>query len=220
MQVLIVEDERKLAEVERDYLTAAGYDVVIIGNGAEVEPWLIENTADLMVLDIMLPGKDGIALCKDIRKTSNLPIIMTTARVEEVDRLLGLDIGADDYLCKPFSPRELVSRVRAVLRRSDRQPPVDLDDTLVINPETFGVQYQAQAITLTFVEFRLLEELMRRPGVIFTRDRLMSSIYPDRRVVSDRTIDSHIKKLRKKLEGLAPDREFVWSVYGAGYKFE
>lgn len=220
MQVLIVEDERKLAEVERDYLTAAGYDVVIIGNGAEVEPWLMENTADIMVLDIMLPGKDGIALCKDIRKTSNLPIIMTTARVEEVDRLLGLDMGADDYLCKPFSPRELVSRVRAVLRRSDRQQPANIGDTLVINPETFGVQYQAQTITLTSVEFRLLEELMRRPGVIFTRDRLMSSIYPDRRVVSDRTIDSHIKKLRKKLEGLAPDREFVWSVYGAGYRFE
>lgn len=220
MKLLIVEDERKLAEVARDYLEAAGYEVTLLGNGAEVAPWLADNPVDLMVLDLMLPGKDGISICKTVRQTSQLPIIMTTARIEEVDRLLGLDLGADDYLCKPFSPRELVSRVRAVLRRSDPNRAAGSSDSLIINPDTLGVQFQGQHISLTAVEFRLLEELMKRPGVIFTRDRLMTAIYPDRRIVSDRTIDSHIKKLRKKLEILSTDREFVWSVYGAGYKYE
>ncbi len=218
MTILIVEDELKLATIERDYFQAAGYEVVILGDGDAVMPWLKDHSPALIVLDLMLPGTDGITLCRDIRRTSEVPIIMTTARIDEVDRLLGLELGADDYLCKPFSPRELVARVRAVLRRS--APQTVASKELVINPDTYQVRFETQYTELTSVEFRLLQELMRRPGVIHTRDHLMQTIYPDRRIVSDRTIDSHIKKLRKKLQTLSLEREFVRSVYGAGYKYE
>lgn len=218
MTILIVEDEPKLAAIERDYLMASGYEVAILGDGGLVMPWLTSHRADLIVLDLMLPGVDGITLCRDIRRTSEVPIIMTTARVDEVDRLLGLALGADDYLCKPFSPRELVARVRAVLRRS--QPAAIGSTELQVDPDTHQVRFDNQRIELTSVEFRLLQELMRRPGVIHTRDHLMQTIYSDRRIVSDRTIDSHIKKLRKKLQMLSQEREFVRSVYGAGYKYE
>jgi two-component system response regulator BaeR len=186
----------------------------------------------LILLDLMLPGTDGLSLCRQLRsgppEIAGTPIIMTTARVEEIDRLLGLELGADDYLCKPYSPRELVARVKAVLRRS-LAPRQGLEDEgsrgsvagpLELVPDKLRVRAEGREVTLTAVEFALLETLTRSPGRIYSRERLMDAIYPDQRIVSDRTIDSHVKKLRRRLDELLPGRELVHSVYGVGYRFE
>lgn len=220
--ILIVEDETKLAQVLRDYLQRDGYDTHLCHNGDAVLPWLSDHQPDLILLDLMLPGTDGLTLCREIRKTQSTPIIMTTARVEEIDRLLGLEMGADDYVCKPYSPREIVARVKAVLRRSQLNQGINTDTqpTLVLPESANEVRYGERKVELTAVEARLLAELMKHPGRIFSRDQLMDAIYPDRHLVSDRTIDSHIKNLRRKLHLLAPEEEFVRSVYGAGYKYE
>jgi len=220
--ILIVEDETKLAQVVRDYLHRDGYDTALIHNGDEALPWLSDHDPDLILLDLMLPGTDGLTICRELRKTSVTPIIMTTARVEEIDRLLGLELGADDYICKPYSPREVVARVKAVLRRTHlNQDPTPKQKTGLELPDNGNlIRYGDRQLELTAIEMRLLNVLMTHPGRIYSRDKLMDEIYPDRRLVSDRTIDSHIKNLRKKLTQLAPDQEFVRSVYGAGYKFE
>ena len=217
--ILIVEDEPKLAAVLRDYLLQAGFSVEILGDGVTVVPWVREHGPQLILLDLMLPGRDGMEICKELRSFSNVPIIMVTARVEEIDRLLGLELGADDYICKPFSPREIVARVKAVLRRvgpgaTVRSQGLELDES----------RYQAllhgRDLELTAVEFKLLSFLVANPGRIYSRNQLMDRIYTDQRTVSDRTIDSHIKKLRKKIADAAPDEELIRSVYGVGYKFE
>ncbi|HET8904833.1 MAG TPA: response regulator [Saccharospirillum sp.] len=218
--ILIVEDETKLATVLRDYLTRDGYEVSLLERGDAVLDWLARKTPDLILLDIMLPGTDGLDLCRAIRSQQQTPIIMTTARVEEIDRLLGLELGADDYICKPFSPREVVARVKAVLRRTRQNGEPDTKAKLQLADNSNRARYGDRDTELTAIEMRLLQLLMKHPGRIFTRDQLMDDIYPDRRLVSDRTIDSHIKNLRRKLATLAPDQEFVRSVYGAGYKFE
>ena len=166
----------------------------------------------------MLPGKDGLTLFREIRQTSNIPIIFITARVDEIDRLLGLELGADDYICKPFSPREVVARVKAVLRRLSPQPV--LDAILTLNENTYKVHYQEQDIELTAVEFQLFKVMYDRPGQIFSRQKLMDSIYNDHRIVSARTIDSHIKKLRKKFNQVNDKEDIIYSVYGVGYKYE
>lgn len=219
-RILIVEDEPKLANLEADYLQHAGFQTHCLSQGLEVVPWLKDNTVDLVLLDLMVPGKDGLDICRDIRSFSQVPIIIVTARIEEIDRLLGLEMGADDYICKPFSPREMVARVKAVLRRL--QPPTinSLEQALKLCPQSFKVQYAKQEIELTAVEFQLLYALYQQPGRIFSRSRLMDLIYQDQRIVSDRTIDSHIKKLRKKLAELIPDKEVIHSVYGAGYRYD
>lgn len=220
--ILIVEDEVKLAGVVRDYLHRDGFATELCQDGHSARSWLASNRADLILLDLMLPRIDGLTLCREIRKTRATPIIMTTARVEEIDRLLGLELGADDYICKPYSPREVVARVKAVLRRT---APVQASEaggeaTLSLHDNGNRVYYGEKACELTAVEMRLLQVLMNHPGRIYSRDQLMDAIYPDRRLVADRTIDSHIKNLRRKLNHLAGEREFVRSVYGAGYKFE
>lgn len=220
--ILIVEDETKLAEVVRDYLHRDGYQTQLCHRGDEVLPWLAEHKPDLILLDLMLPGTDGLTLCREIRKTLATPIIMTTARVEEIDRLLGLELGADDYVCKPYSPREVVARVKAVLRRTslNNGNETETGSHLDLPEHSNEARFGERKVELTALEARLLSELMRHPGRIFSRDQLMDAIYPDRRLVSDRTIDSHIKNLRRKLQLLAPDEDFVRSVYGAGYKYE
>jgi two-component system, OmpR family, response regulator BaeR len=217
--ILIVEDEATLAELEADYLQHAGYQTYIVSDGLQVMPWLERRSPDLIVLDIMLPGLDGLELCRRIRQTSEVPIIMLTARVEEIDRLLGLELGADDYLCKPFSPRELVARVKTILRRVKSLAPT-LNPSLQLDASRLQVSIADRHTELTTVEFQLLQVLSQQPGRIFSRNHLMDAIYPDQRIVSDRTIDSHIKKLRKKLDQISPDLEWVHSVYGAGYRFE
>lgn len=217
--ILIVEDEVKLATLLQDYLKQSGYEVTVIHNGLEVEPWLAEHQPSLILLDLMLPGKNGMEICKDIRKTSQLPVIMITAKVDEIDRLLGLELGADDYICKPFSPREVVARVRAVLRRSDGIDKPS-DRGLTLDVDTYKATINGNDLQLTAVEFQLLKVLSDQPGRIFTRSVLVDKIYSDGRVVSDRTIDSHIKKLRKKIAAQLPDQELIHSLYAVGYKFE
>jgi len=190
-------------------------------DGREVVAWVKANAPDLIILDLMLPGRDGLELCRDIRAFSSVPIIMATARAEEIDRLLGLELGADDYICKPYSPREVVARVKAVLRRphlADRGSRGEAG--LVLDEAGFRVRAAAGEVELTAVEFHLFATLYREPGRIFSRGQLMDRIYADQRIVSDRTIDSHIKKLRKKLAEVSPDAELIHSVYGAGYRYE
>lgn len=220
--ILIVEDEPKLARLEADYLQHSGFQTHCLDDGLAVIPWIKEHPVDLVLLDLMVPGKDGLEICRDIRSFSQVPIIMVTARIEEIDRLLGLEMGADDYICKPFSPREMVARVKAVLRR--QQPVVADNNTekqiLKLDPLRFSIQYDGHEIELTMVEFQLLQVLYQQPGRIFSREQLMDRIYPDQRIVSDRTIDSHIKKLRKKLTELIPEEEVIRSVYGAGYRYD
>ncbi len=217
--ILIVEDEHKLATLLADYLRQAGFLPVCLENGLEVVPWLQTHAADLMLLDLMLPGRDGMEICREVRRFSGLPIIMVTARIEEVDRLLGLELGADDYICKPFSPREVVARVKAVLRRftsEDKRGQTGLQ----LDGERYRGTLHGRDLDLTAVEFKLLQILAQHPGKLFSRQQLMDRMYQDQRVVSDRTIDSHIKKLRKKLHQAAPDEELIHSLYGVGYKFE
>jgi two-component system response regulator BaeR len=217
--ILIVEDEIRLSGLLADYLRAAGYDVHQIAEGPPVANWVHENAPVLILLDLMLPGRDGLEICREIRGFSQVPVIMTTARIEEIDRLLGLEIGADDYVCKPYSPREVVARVKAVLRRSTRSREPD-PGGLGLDASTLRVAAGDREIELTAVEFALLQTLHAAPGRIFSRDRLMDRIYADHRIVSDRTIDSHVKKLRRKLADLLPERELIHSVYGVGYRYE
>jgi two-component system, OmpR family, response regulator BaeR len=217
--ILIVEDEVKLSSVLQDYLVQSGFDVTCLHDGALVQPWLADHHTNLVLLDIMLPNKSGVDICKEIRKHSQLPVIMITAKVDEIDRLLGLELGADDYICKPFSPREVIARAKAVLRRSEgKDKPADRG--LVLDIDTYKATIHGADLHLTAVEFQLLKVLSDQPGRIFSRSVLVDKIYSDGRVVSDRTIDSHIKKLRKKISAQVPEEELIHSLYAVGYKFE
>ena len=216
--ILIVEDEVKIAKLLYDYCLESGFEAIMIHDGSEAMNWLRNHTARLVLLDLMLPGLDGLSICRELRKFSNLPVIMVTARVEEIDRLLGLELGADDYICKPFSPREVVARIKSILRRSENT--YENQAVLHLDESSLRVSYQQSIVELTTVEFKLLKTLTGQPGRIFSRDTLMSQIYTDNRIVSDRTVDSHIKKLRKKLVEIGLEETAVYSVYGAGYKYE
>ena len=216
-RILLVEDEPKLAAVLREYLQAADYDVRHIDNGLNALPAFHGERFDLVLLDLMLPGRDGLEICRELRAISQVPIIMVTARVDEIDRLLGLELGADDYICKPYSPREVVARVKAVLRR--------LGTTvhglgLVLDPQTYQATYNGHPLDLTAVEFRLLNALAAHPGTVLSRDQLMNHLYDDHRVVTDRTVDSHVRNLRRKLEQAAAGQELIRSIYGVGYCLE
>jgi two-component system, OmpR family, response regulator BaeR len=218
-RVLIVEDEVKLAGLLRDYLAQEGFEVTVLHRGDEVEPWVGAHDVDLVLLDLMLPGKNGLDVCKGLRASSDVAIVMVTARVEEIDRLLGLELGADDYICKPFSPREVVARVKAVLRRT-RRDERGVEGGLKLDEAGYRATIGGTDLNLTAVEFQLLKVLVEHPGRIYTRDQLMDAMYRDERVVADRTVDSHIKKIRRKISAVLPDRELVHSVYGLGYKYE
>jgi len=217
--ILIVEDEPKLSKLLSNYLKQAGYEPECLENGLEVLPLVRKNMPALILLDLMLPGRDGIDICKDIRTFSAVPIIMITARIEEIDRLLGLELGADDYICKPYSPREVVARVKAVLRRSTEQESSGASSKLELDEERLLAKLYGHELDLTVVEFKLLEFLSANSGRIYGRNQLMDHIYPDQRIVSDRTIDSHIKNLRKKISSVSPDTEVIHAVYGVGYKY-
>src|SRR4030066_45601 len=218
-KILVVEDEPRLAGVLRDYLEQAGYEAHCLGDGLAVVPWVREKAPDMFLLYLMLPGKDGMEICKEIRSFSPDPILMVTARVEGIARFLGLELGADDYICKPYSPREVVARVKAVLRRAGgQQSPAS--HGLFLDKDRYQATLRGVALPLTTVEFQLLHLLASNPGRIYSRSQLMDRIYSDQRVVSDRTIDSHVKKLRRKIEAAVPGEEGICSVYGVGYKFE
>ncbi len=220
--IFVVEDELKLAELLVDYLHAEGYQTTIITDGLKVLPLFKTSPPELVLLDIMLPGKDGISICREIRSQSDIPIIMTTARVDEIDRLLGLELGADDYICKPYSPREVIARVKAVLRRYQQYalPIASTSSALVLDQSRLSAVIDGKQLDLTAVEFQLLTILYNERGRIFTRNQLMEQMYSDYRIVSERTIDSHIKKLRKKFSDCHPDQQFIHSVYGVGYRYE
>jgi two-component system response regulator BaeR len=218
--ILIVEDEPKLAEVLSDYLDRAGYATHRLANGLLVAPWVREHAPALILLDLLLPGKDGLDVCRELRSFSRVPVIMVTARVEEIDRLLGLEIGADDYVCKPFSPRELVARVKAILRRVAAGPDSVAAAGFHLDEDRYLATLDGQALDLTPVEFRLLKTLLDPPGRVWSREQLLDRLYDDHRVVSDRTVDSHVKNLRRKLEAARPDAECIRSVYGVGYKLD
>lgn len=226
-RILIVEDEPKIARLVADYLAGSGFEPHHLDHGDSVLPWLEETRQAgegpaLVLLDLMLPGTDGLTLCREIRQRwPALPVIMLTARVEEVDRLLGLELGADDYICKPFSPREVVARVKAVLRRSQlASEPDAVGSDLVLDEDGWRALADGHDLGLTAVEFQLLKVMMHAPGRIFSRDQLMDHMYRDHRIVSERTVDSHVKKLRRKIAETWPEREVIRSVYGVGYKYQ
>jgi two-component system response regulator BaeR len=220
--VLIVEDEPKIARLLEDYLQQSHYETHWIDNGDTVDEWCKNNSPDIVLLDLMLPGKDGLAVCSELRAHSQVPIIMVTARVDEIDRLLGLELGADDYICKPFSPREVVARVKALLRRVEmiNANPAAAYRGLTIDDEKFSATIDGHALDLTPVEFRLLALLASQPGRVFSRDQLMNKIYLDGRVVSDRTVDSHVKNLRQKIHDTIGSDDLIRSIYGVGYKLD
>jgi len=221
-KVLIVEDDAKIADMLANYLQGNEFATAICTNGLDAVERVRQNPPALILLDLMLPGLDGIGVCTNIRNFSNVPIIMLTARVDEIDRLLGLETGADDYICKPFSPREVVARMKALLRRTVIQAA-----PLQAGPMGFKHQDALHQITwcgkplpLTQVEFRLLGLLLSRPGQVFGRARLLDVLHEDVRDVSDRAIDSHIKNIRRKLEQAGTGDSTIASVYGVGYRLD
>lgn len=217
--ILIVEDEQKIASLLSDYLEkTGGYQTHWVARGDEAVQAFEDTVPDLVLLDLMLPGMNGLDVCKAIRGKSQVPIIMITALVEEIDRLLGLELGADDYICKPFSPREVVARVKAVLRRSGALASEALPSGLQIDSKRHSASLDNHALKLSPVEFALLNHLAEHPGQVFSRDQLMNAIYSDYRVVSDRTIDTHVKNLRHKLADASPGADLIESVYGIGYR--
>jgi two-component system response regulator BaeR len=216
--ILIAEDEPKLAALLADYLKAAGFDTQWLADGSQVLPAIREKPPELLLLDLMLPGRDGLDICRELRTFSNLPVIMVTARVEEIDRLIGLELGADDYICKPFSPREVVARVKAILRRLQPEATPGDDRPLHIDEARYSATLDGQALELTPVEFRLLKAMAGGRGAILSREKLLDHLYEDHRVVNDRTVDTHVKNLRRKLEKVRPGDDVIRSIYGVGYR--
>jgi len=216
--ILIVEDEVSLAQVLSEYLSQSGFVTHVIIDGSLVMDWVKNNPVDLMILDLMLPGKNGLDIYRELRTFSDVPVVMATARVDEIDRLVGLELGADDYICKPYSPREVVVRVKNILRRSTDEVKAD-DRVLSINENTMQVLVKGKEVSLTRAEFRLLSHFHQHKEQVFSREQLMSQIYSDNRVVTDRTIDSHIKNLRRKIQNVDAEVDCIQSIYGVGYKF-
>ncbi len=223
-EILIVEDEEKIAQILVDYLKRDGFNATVLLDGKGAVEAISDGKHALVILDLMLPGKDGLTICKEVRQFSNVPIIMVTARVDEIDRLVGLEIGADDYVCKPFLPREVVARVKSILRRVQHVAESSSDALryrgITVFADRFLCRVEGKDLELTPVEFRLLQTMMAHPGRVYSRESLMDASYPDRRIVSDRTVDSHIKNLRRKLSDAMDDAELIHSIYGVGYKLE
>jgi len=220
--ILIVEDEQKIAKLIGDYLEMAGFKTSRLERGDKVIPFIKRDRPDLILLDIMLPGMEGTDVCREIRKLANIPIIMITARVDEIDRLLGLELGADDYICKPFSPREVVARVKAVLRRAFPKPDAKQRlnaGPLTLEEDTHQVLIDDYNLNLTPSEFGLLSVFMSYPNRVFSRSELLDKVQGYQFEGYDRTIDSHVKNLRKKIAAKIPDMEIISTVYGVGYKF-
>jgi len=218
-KVLIVEDDKKIADLLNDYLTMSGFNVSVLNRGDGVVAEIKKNVPDLIILDIMLPGKDGITLCTEIRSFSKVPIMFCSAKIEEIDRVLGLEIGADDYICKPFSPREVVVRVKAVLRRlADNQDERMLViGPIIIKQDSHNAAIFGKQLNLTPNEFELLKILTIYPHKVFNRSDLMSNFKRYDPKCNIRTIDSHMKNLRKKIEEVSPGANVIRTVYGTGY---
>lgn len=221
-KILVVDDEPKIIQLTQDYLENAGFSVLSAGNGERALTVIQVEKPDLVVLDLGLPGMDGLDVCRSIRKTSNLPIIMLTARDEETDKLIGLELGADDYITKPFSPKELVARVRSVLRRSElaqeEREVIRVGDVTLDLPR-MRVIVGGEEIELTATEFQLLQTLASQPGRIFTRAQLLNAVHGVAIESYERAIDAHIKNIRRKLEPVPREPRYIQTVYGVGYRF-
>ncbi len=220
--ILIVDDEPKIAKLAKDYLENSGFKVLVCGNGLDALSIFRQQKPDLMVLDLMLPGMDGLDVCRTIRREAAIPIIMLTARSEEIDRLIGLELGADDYIVKPFSPKELVARVRAVMRRINGD--VKLSDVLRIGEleidlKGYRVLKNNQPVMLTRHQFDILAEMAGNAGQVFTREQLVSRLHGYSFTGIDRSIDAHVKNLRQRLEDDPANPRYILTVYGVGYKF-
>lgn len=229
-RVLVVEDEPKLSALLADYLRAAGHEPECVADGREVLAAWTARRHDLVLLDLMLPGVDGLTLCRELRARSAVPILMLTARAEESDRLMGLELGADDYIAKnPFSPREVMARVKAALRRGQAHEAATAAavaaattdaQALSIDEAGWRASWRGEALDLTPIEFRLLHILAAQPGRVYARAQLLDLLHVDGREVTDRAVDSHIKNLRRKLERAGAGSERIRSIYGVGYRFE
>jgi len=217
-KILLVDDEPEILEISRDYLKASAFEVVTASDGVQGLAAARREKPDLIVMDVMMPGMDGLDLCREIRRESQVPIIMLTARVEETDKLVGLEIGADDYITKPFSPRELVARVKVVLRRvgGDASAEVIRVENISLDRAHYEVHIEKRTVQLTPTEFEIMATLMSQPGRIFSRNQLLNAAHGVAFESYERAIDSHIRNLRRKLE---PD-ELIVTVHGVGYKFE
>lgn len=224
LDILVIEDEPKIAQLLVDYLQQDGFNVSVLNEGTDAIEVIKRSSPDFLLLDLMLPGKDGLTICREVRQFSNIPIMMLTAKVDEIDRLIGLELGADDYVCKPFSPREVVARVRTIQRRL--QQPMSATESglryrdIALDLDRHECRVHGQGIELTPVEFKMLHGFIAQPGRVFSRNQLMDLCYPDGRIVSDRTIDTHVKNLRKKLAASQLTDELIHSTYGVGYKIE
>jgi two-component system alkaline phosphatase synthesis response regulator PhoP len=221
-QILIVDDEPQIVRVLKGYLETAGFQVVTASDGAEAIAIFRHQSPDLVVLDLMLPEVDGLDVARAIRRQGDVPIIMLTARVEETDRLIGLELGADDYVTKPFSPREVVARVRAVLRRTERTEPASptlKEGDIVLDPDKRQVTVRGRPVELTPTEFDLLAVLMETPGRVFSRMQLLDKVQGYAYEGYERTVDAHVKNLRQKIEEDPKQPRVILTVYGLGYKF-
>jgi two-component system response regulator BaeR len=218
-RVLVVEDDRKISDLLMNYLRASGFEAEAVYDGRDALRMIQDQAPDAVVLDWMLPGLDGIGVCQAVRAFSEVPILMLTARIDEVDRLLGLDTGADDYVCKPFSPREVIARVRALLRRAEGRMKTSTK-SWEIDDASFRISWRGQWLPLTRIEFMMFRLLLSRPGRVYSRDQLLASVHDSQRDISDRAIDTHVKNLRKKVQAVDPGTECIASVYGVGYRFD
>ena len=219
-RIVVIEDDATHAILLADTLNDEGFEAEVVGDGAVAAERVRALAPAAVLLDLTLPGKDGFTVCREIRAFSTVPLIMITARVEEIDRLLGLEIGADDYICKPFHPREVVARIRALLRRAiDWREGGIRDAALAFDDAAFEARWKGRRLDLTAVEFRLLKALGERRGRVLSRANLLDAIYEDYRIVNDRTVDSHVKNLRRKIAEADPGANPIESVYGVGYRY-
>jgi DNA-binding response OmpR family regulator len=221
--ILVVEDEMKIARLVRDYLAHAGFEVIVTGDGESALASARGHRPDLIVLDLGLPGRDGLDVTRELRRTSNVPIVMLTARGDETDRVAGLELGADDYVVKPFSPKELVARVRAVLRRASAAhatgPEVLRVGDVELDVPRMRVRVRGRTVDVTPTEFELLATLLREPGRVFTRGQLLDAIHGVAFESYERAIDAHVKNIRRKIEPVAGRPRYLLTVRGVGYRF-
>jgi len=219
-KILVVEDDKKIAEVLKEYLEEEDFVVEVLNSGDKVVSTVQDSPPDLLLLDIRLPNKDGIMICREIRSFSDVPIIFVTAKVDDIDRLLGLEIGADDYICKPFVTREVVARVKAVIRRTHPKHTENklVVESLVMDLKAHKVTVNGCKVDLTPIEYNLLRIMMSNPDQVFTRADLISKTQGYDADCYERTIDNHIKNLRKKISLQSPDQEIIHTVFGVGYK--
>lgn len=218
-RVLVVEDDPRIALLLVDYLRSEGFEASSLVDGQLALSEVRHAPPNLLILDLNLPGLDGVSLCRAVREFSDIPILMVTARIDELDRLLGLNSGADDYVCKPFSPREVMARVHALLRRAERRMTTAVE-IWTIDDACLSIAWRGYRLSLTPVEFKMLRQLLSQPGRVFSRGQLLENVHGDLRDVSDRAIDTHIKNLRRKMQTIRSEDDCIASVYGVGYRFE